>query len=127
MAEVRTICFDLDGVLCNQTTGDYENALPNRHAIEVVNRLHTEGYRVIVHTSRFMGRANGDEAEARRIGFEFTRRQLEGWGVQFDALHLGKPRYDLLVDDRAVFFEADWDRIHEALTVETGRPATDGS
>ncbi|SVA58577.1 uncharacterized protein METZ01_LOCUS111431 [marine metagenome] len=74
-----------------------------------------------------MGRANGDEAEARRIGFEFTRRQLEEWGVQFDALHLGKPRYDLLVDDRAVFFEADWDRIHDALTFETGRPTTGAS
>jgi hypothetical protein len=127
MAEVRTICFDLDGVLCNQTAGDYQNAVPDPHAIEVVNRLHEEGYRVIVHTSRFMGRANGDEEEARRIGYEFTRRQLEVWGVQFDALHLGKPRYDKLVDDRAVFFEADWDRIHEALTFETGRPATDGS
>ena len=126
MAEVRTICFDLDGVLCTQTTGDYENAIPNREAIELVNRLRAEGHRVIIHTARFMGRASGDETEARRLGFEFTRQQLLEWGVQFDALHLGKPRYDLLVDDRAVFFEADWDRIHRALTGEAPEPSVGG-
>jgi hypothetical protein len=28
---------------------------------------------------------------------------------------MGKPSYDVVVDDRAIFFENDWARIREAL------------
>ncbi len=113
---VKTICFDLDGVLCTQTTGDYENARPKRNAIETVNRLHDEGYRIVIHTSRFMNRHNGDVDAAIREGFELTSRQLMEWGVKFDKLYLGKPAYDTVVDDRAVFFTEDWERIYDAVT-----------
>jgi CMP-N,N'-diacetyllegionaminic acid synthase len=106
-----TICFDLDGVLCSQTDGTYEDAVPNHAAIDLVNRLHDQGHRVIIHTSRFMGRAKEDPARAIEIGLELTKRQLATWGVKYDALHMGKPRYDILVDDRAVFFEDDWAKI----------------
>jgi hypothetical protein len=114
MAQV-TICFDLDGVLCNQTAGDYENAVPNADAIALVNDLFSRGARIIIHTSRFMGRAGDDPGEAHRQGFEFTREQLARWGVRFHELLMGKPRYDVVVDDRAVFFEGDWKRIRETL------------
>jgi len=120
-----TVCFDLDGVLCNQTTGDYENAIPNREAIAVVNELADRGVRIIIHTSRFMGRAGNDPVEARRQGYELTSKQLAGWGVRFDELILGKPRYDIVVDDRSVFFEPDWQRIRGALIDRAGsEPAT---
>lgn len=33
----------LTGVLCNQTKGDYEIAVPNHDAIAVVNELHASG------------------------------------------------------------------------------------
>jgi histidinol phosphatase-like enzyme len=115
---VKTVCFDLDGVLCTKTDGDYENAQPDARAIAVVNRLRAEGYHIIINTSRFMGRNNGDALAATRDGYDFTHRQLLDWGVQFDELHMGKPVYDKLVDDRAVFFADDWDRIYQALVAE---------
>ena len=122
MAEMMVICFDLDGVICNQTTGDYENAIPNREAIEVVNNLYDEGNRIIIYTSRFMGRNNGNVIEAYREGYEFTRKQLIGWGVKFHDLYLGKPIYDLLVDDKAVFFTNDWKAIYEtARSIDIGK------
>lgn len=111
-----TVCFDLDGVLCNQTAGDYENAAPNPAAIAIANELHDRGVRIIIHTSRFMGRAGGDPVEARRYGFAFTTEQLSRWGVRYHELVMGKPRYDVVVDDRAVFFEDDWAKIGEALS-----------
>jgi hypothetical protein len=114
MAQV-TVCFDLDGVLCNQTAGDYENAVPNAQAIALVNDLYARGVRIIIHTSRFMGRAADRPEVAYAEGFEFTQKQLAGWGVRYQELFMGKPRYDLVVDDRSVFFEPDWARIGAAV------------
>jgi CMP-N,N'-diacetyllegionaminic acid synthase len=123
----RTVCFDLDGVLCSLTAGDYENATPNVEAIAVANDLYERGARVIIHTARFMGRTGGDPDEARRQGLDLTRRQLADWGVRFHELHMGKPSYDVVVDDRAVFFEGDWARIKAALSrfAPNGSPAED--
>jgi hypothetical protein len=122
-----TVCFDVDGVLCNQTASDYENAIPNAEAIAVVNDLYTRGVRVIIHTSRFMGRTGGDADEARRQGLDFTRRQLSDWGVRFHELHMGKPSYDVVVDDRSVFFEPDWARIRAALNRFISKKGPEGA
>jgi hypothetical protein len=83
--------------------------------VRLVNRLHDEGYRIVIHTSRFMTRAGGDAGRAREMGEAVTREQLELWGVRFHDLFLGKPSYDLLVDDRAVFYDADCDRIYDEV------------
>ena len=61
----------------------------------------------MLHTSRFMGRAKGDVEEVHRIGLAFTQQQLAGWGVRYHELYMGKPRYDVLVDDRSIFYKPD--------------------
>lgn len=104
----KTFCFDLDGVLCTQTTGDYHNAEPIRDAITVVNRLYDAGHKIVIHTSRFMGRTNENLVDAYREGYDFTFKQLSGWGVKFHSLYLGKPRYDIVIDDKAVFYSTEW-------------------
>lgn len=114
------ICFDIDGVLCDQTEGTYEDAQPHRDMIDLLNRLYDSGHCIVLHTSRFMGRAKGDRAEAERIGRSFTEGQLTGWGVRYHELWMGKPRYDFVIDDRSVFYDADCSRI-EALIEERSR------
>lgn len=104
----KTICFDLDGVLCSQRKSDYENAVPFQDAIKKVNELYDSGHHIIIFTARFMGRTNNNPVHAYQLGYEFTRRQLESWGVKFHSLWLGKPQYDYLVDDRAFGFSPDW-------------------
>lgn len=111
----KTICFDIDGCICSQTDGDYENAVPNQKAITVVNRLFNEGHKIILNSSRFMGRAGGNGAEAYNQGYDFTKEQLKGWGVLYHELWLGKPRADITIDDRAVFFNGDWDLIEKDI------------
>jgi len=108
-----TFAVDIDGTLCTQTEGDYERAVPDEGAIALVNRLFDEGDRIVVYTSRYMGRAAGDPAAAERLGGDFTRRQLDGWGVRYHELRFGKPRFALLIDDRTPFFRRDWGRIYE--------------
>jgi hypothetical protein len=101
----KRICFDIDGVLCTQTQGDYENATPDLSMIALVNRLYDEGHTIVLHTARYMNRCGQDPAAAKAMGYAPTSAQLEGWGVRFHELHLGKPSYDFVVDDRAAYFQ----------------------
>ena len=102
-----TVCFDLDGTLCTNTYGAYDEAEPFPWAIERLNALAAAGHRIVVFTAR--GTATGiDWAET-------TRGQLDRWGVRYDALQLGKPSADVYVDDRAVHTTA-W-REGDALAV----------
>jgi len=109
------INFDIDGVLCNQVEGNYEDAKPNRPMIELVNRFYDRGCRIILHTSRFMGRTKGDAEAAIRMDHDFTCAQLKDWGVRYHELHMGKPRYDFVVDDRSVFYDPDCAKIEAFL------------
>lgn len=109
------VCFDIDGVLCDQVSQEYSDAQPHREMIELLNRLYDRGAHIVLHTSRFMGRTNGNREEVERIGRSFTEKQLAGWGVRYHELWMGKPRYDFVIDDRSVFYEADCARIEAYL------------
>ena len=43
--------------------------------------------------------------------YNFTYKQLQTWGVKFHDLFLGKPRYDILIDDRSIFFDDNPEKI----------------
>lgn len=88
----KTICFDLDGTLCQSLESDYSNATPIRERIEVVNALKAAGVEVVLFTAR--GASSG------RDWASFTRDQLLEWGVEFDRLIFGKPHADLYIDDK---------------------------
>jgi len=116
----KSIVFDLDGCLCQQTEGDYENAQPIAGAIGLVNRLYDGGHEITIHTSRYMGRCGSNVARAYYEGFEFTQQQLRAWGVRYHLLVMGKPAADLVVDDRALFFRSDWEQIEEEIELHLG-------
>ena len=88
-----TYAFDLDGTLCTLTHGEYEKAEPLINRIEHVNQLHRAGHIVLIFTAR--GAASGRDLR------EFTLNQMELWGLQYSELIMGKPHFDLLVDDKA--------------------------
>ena len=37
------------------------------------------------------------------MGFKLTKTQLKKWKVKYHKLILGKPSYDLIVDDKGIF------------------------
>jgi hypothetical protein len=94
----KTLCFDLDGVLCTNTFGDYESAEPFEWAIARVNALARAGHRIVILTAR--GFVTGLDWSDR------TRAQLDRWGVHYDEIILGKPSADVYIDDRAVHSDA---------------------
>lgn len=90
-----TLCFDIDGVIASIVPDhDYERAQPQDKMISLIRLLHEAGHRIILHTAR--GSATGKDWRAT------TERQMEAWGVPYDALHFGKPAADIYIDDRAI-------------------------
>jgi len=88
----KTYCVDIDGVLTNEIEGhDYANRTPNRVNIGRVNSLHRAGHIIKLWTSRF--------SEDRKV----TEKWLEEHGVRYHSMLLGKPQYDFIIDDKAIF------------------------
>ena len=90
----KTIAFDLDGTLCSLTNGQYELAEPFVDRIAHVNYLHELGHTILIFTAR--------GTTSKRDLRWFTLEQLSSWGVRFDELVMGKPHFDLLIDDKAI-------------------------
>ena len=58
-----------------------------------------------------MGRNNDDPIKAKKMGYEFTKNQLKKWGLDYHKLVMGKPSYDLFIDDKSLFFKNEWVKI----------------
>ena len=86
-------CFDIDGTVCS-TDCEYIDAVPYKQVIDKINQLYDEGHYIQIFTSR--GTESGADWR------EFTEGQLFKWNVKYHKLIMGKPSYDLFVDDRVV-------------------------
>ena len=107
---MKTYVIDIDGTICSDSFGQYEKAEPIKSRIDLVNRLYQEGNRIIFFTARGMGSSENNIEVAKEKWFDFTKSQLEDWGVKYHSLFLGKPAADQYIDDKGVspeiFFES---------------------
>lgn len=88
-------CFDLDETLClTPNSRNYAEATPIHKMIDEVNKL----YDLKNNISIFTARGSSSKKDYR----ELTESQLLKWGVKYHSLILGKPGYDLLIDDKAI-------------------------
>lgn len=55
-----------------------------------------------------MGRSNEKIKIAKKKGYNFTKKQLNKWGVKYHELIFGKPSYDILIDDKCLFYKKNW-------------------
>lgn len=100
-------CFDIDGVICTTHKKNYFKAKPKKKVITLINNLHKKNY-IIIFTSRYMGRNNDDSIKAKKQGYKKTYSQLISWGLKFHELRLGKPSFDVFVDDKNFLFQKNW-------------------
>ena len=106
-----TIVFDMDGVICANNNGDYENAPSYQHAIANINKCYDMGYTVVVCTARYGKRGPGSQYQR---GYIEAHTYLVKHGVKFHELRMGKPAGDMYVDDKAcqvrsALSDKDWD------------------
>lgn len=86
--------IDIDNTICTPTYGGYQRALPYPLRIEKVNKLFDEGHTIIYWTAR--GATTGLDWT------ELTKKQLDSWGCKYTEIRMGKPNYDVWVDDKAI-------------------------
>jgi hypothetical protein len=85
--------IDIDGTICTQNGSDYTNARPFLSRIHHINKLYDEGHEIHYWTAR--GSSSGIDWT------ELTQQQLKHWGCKYTTLSLGKPSYDIWIDDKA--------------------------
>lgn len=88
-------CFDLDGTICTNTYGSYEQAEPFYDRIETINKLYNQGNTIIINTAR--GYTTGINWT------KLTIKQLSEWKINYHELYVGKKiNADLYIDDKAI-------------------------
>ena len=91
---MKTYFVDIDGTICGNTYGKYEDALPYDSNIQKINSLYSQGNKIIYWTAR--GANSGIDWT------ELTTNQLKKWGVKYTELRMGKPHYDLFICDKVI-------------------------
>ncbi len=89
------IYVDIDNTICNTPpSANYTKAKPIHERIAKINSLYNEGHTIVYWTAR--GTRTGTDWR------ELTEQQLNKWLVKYHELKLGKPAYDLFIDDRNI-------------------------
>ena len=105
----NSICFDIDGIICyNRKDRNYNKSKPIKKNIKLINKLYKNGFKITLFTARYMGRCSNNRILAEKKIKKLTIKQLKFWNVMYHELFFGKPSYDLIVDDKAIFFEKKW-------------------
>lgn len=89
------IYVDIDETICYyEGERDYNLAIPYTSRIQKINQLYEEGNKIIYWTAR---------GTLTQINwFHVTFEQLNNWGCKFHELRMGKPAYDLFIDDKNI-------------------------
>ena len=103
--------IDLDNTLCFTSGNDYLNSKPIEERIRYVNKLKEEGNTITIWTAR--GSTSGIDHK------ELSEKQLEKWGVKYDNLLMGKPSYDIYIDDKSFNVDTIWPVPNETDSIKS--------
>jgi hypothetical protein len=98
---MKIIIFDIDKTICKTNNLNYHLSKPIKNKILLINKLYEKGHIIKLFTSRYMGRHNENVNLIKKKFYNKTEKQLKGWGLKFHELIMGKPLYDIFVDDKA--------------------------
>ena len=93
---IKTVEFDLDGVLCEEKSGQvtgpeyYADCIPIKRGIDLFNWFRSKGHIMIIRTSR--------HKEDRVTTATWLRRN----GIDYESLEMEKTPATIRVDDRSV-------------------------
>ena len=86
---------------------DYSKSIPYVDRINRINTLYEEGNYIVYWTAR--GTGTGIDWK------EITESQLRQWGAKYHELRLGKPVYDLFIDDKNINSEQFFGNLKSVL------------
>ena len=123
---MKSIVFDLDGVICIHPTdgSDYvKNSTPNVKMIEYMKSLKIAGYRINIYTARRMETSGHDVGVAIARSAKATFEWLDKYQVPYDALYFGKPNGELYIDDKAIGYSEELVYSHLQGLLDIDNPA----
>lgn len=86
--------IDIDNTICITNNSDYQNSVPIVNRIDTINKLFDEGHTIIYWTAR--GSVSG------KNWLDFTENQLKIWKCKYHDIKIGKPNYDLFIEDKSI-------------------------
>ena len=89
-----TIYVDIDNTILDTPSTDYKKSKPMKERIEKINQLYDDGNTIVYWTAR--GSVSGIDWS------DLTEKQLKDAGVKYHELKMGKPAYDLFIDDKNI-------------------------
>ncbi|MAJ64422.1 MAG: phosphoheptose isomerase [Alphaproteobacteria bacterium] len=104
----KVLCFDLDNTICKTIGSDYDKSTPIIPVINLINRLHKKKHKIIIFTARYMGRNKENSKIVYKKYYSKTYKQLQSWNLKFNKLIMGKPTYDMIIDDKSFNFKKNW-------------------
>ena len=104
----KTICFDIDNVICKTTKSNYKKSTPILKNIKCINQLFKDGHTIKIFTARYMGRTNDNPLIAKKRAKVTTINQLKKWRVNYHKIFFGKPSTDFYIDDKNLGFKNNW-------------------
>jgi mannose-6-phosphate isomerase-like protein (cupin superfamily) len=110
--------IDIDGTICNtdssceDTLKKYASSEPIHERIAEVNKLYDAGHTITYWTAR--GGNSGLDLRKLTLG------QLSEWGCKYHFLEMGKPSYDIYIDDKSFNVDSFWPiKVTESLKKQT--------
>ena len=88
------IYVDIDNTVFKTKGTNYDDSVPMPRRIEKINKLHENGNTIVYWTAR--GTGSGKDYS------KLTEDQLRKSGAKFHNLLMGKPVYDLFIDDKNI-------------------------
>lgn len=129
---MKRLIFDLDDTICFTKDGNYQNSLPNSLLIKKIKEYKSQGFEIVISTSRNMRTYNGNIGKINANTLPIIIDWLETNGVPYDEIYTGKPWCGFegfYIDDKAIrpseFASMSYEEIQEMLAKEN--PYRDGS
>ena len=101
MITKKNIYIDIDDTICYMKDEDkkikpldYSKSVPDERRIDILNKLYDNNNIITMWTAR--GSLTGID------WYDITKKQLDDWGVKYHKLVMGKPYYDLFIDDKTM-------------------------
>lgn len=113
------IFIDIDNTIFKTEGSNYECSTPIQDNIDKANKLYDDGHIITYWTAR--GCKSGKSAEY----FSLTYEQLNQFNVKFHELRMGKPHFDLFIDDKGLNAMNSWtdDNINSILEFQKNNDA----
>tara|TARA_B100000886_G_C20179342_1_gene389464 strand:- start:159 stop:536 length:378 start_codon:yes stop_codon:yes gene_type:complete len=102
---MKRLIMDLDDTICSTSKGDYENSKPNQLVIEKLGKYKSEGFEIVIHTSRNMRTYNGNVGKINIHTLPNVINWLKKNNVPYDEIIIGKPWCGFegfYVDDKSI-------------------------